>query len=112
MVKAKTRIHHHPITLEAIIHSKISDTTQRRGSLFRATIFDKEDLRDDLRGLSQSKQKQRDLERLLLKADERNISEYATKLAAPVSSLYNLVLNRYTADPLNMFSKINKVRSR
>lgn len=36
--------------------------------------FDKEDLRDDLRGLSQSKQKQRDLERLLLKADERNIS--------------------------------------
>ena len=38
--------------------------------------FDKEDLRDDLRGLSQSKQKQRDLERLLLKADERNLSMF------------------------------------
>ncbi len=38
--------------------------------------FEAEDLRDDLRGLTQSKKKQRDLERLLLKADERNISKF------------------------------------
>ncbi len=50
------------------------DAEERK--LIQSHNFDAEDLRDDLRGLSQSKRKQRDLERLLLKADERNISEH------------------------------------